>query len=96
MRYISSPDFHHDAAERIGVLLVNSGSPRSPEPRDVRKYLAAFLSDPCVIEVPRLLWLPTTLGYTLLLQPRNPAALLERLRERRNPTGAAAADGRLR
>jgi hypothetical protein len=44
----------------------------------------------------RLLWLPTTLGYTFLLQPRNPAALLERLRERTNPTGAAAAGGRLR
>ena len=44
----------------------------------------------------RLLWLPTTLGYTFLLQPRNPAALLERLRERTNPTGAAAADSRLR
>lgn len=69
MRYISSPDFHHDAAERIGVLLVNSGSPRSPEPRDVRKYLAAFLSDPRVIEVPRLLWLPILYGLILPFRP---------------------------
>jgi len=38
----------------------------------------------------RLLWLPTTLGYTLLLQPRNPAALLERLRERSGSTGTTA------
>jgi ferrochelatase len=74
MRYISSPDFHHDAAERIGVLLVNSGSPRSPEPRDVRKFLAKFLSDPRVIEVPRLLWLPILYGLILPFRPYASAA----------------------
>jgi len=40
MRYISSPDFHRDGAERIGILLVNSGTPASPAPKDVRKFLA--------------------------------------------------------
>jgi len=43
MRYISSPDFHRDGAERIGILLVNSGTPASPEPADVRKFLAGLL-----------------------------------------------------
>lgn len=44
----------------------------------------------------RLLWLPTTLGYTLLLQPRNPAALLEQLRLRSKANPAAARGDRLR
>ena len=41
----------------------------------------------------RLLWLPTTLGYTLLLEPGSPAALLERLRQRSGSSGAVAAHG---
>ena len=44
----------------------------------------------------RLLWLPTTLGYTLLLQPRNPVAMLEQLRLRSNANPAAARSDRLR
>jgi hypothetical protein len=37
----------------------------------------------------RLLWVPTKLGYTLLLQPRNPVALLEQLRQRAEAAGGA-------
>lgn len=73
MRYISSPDFHRDGAERIGILLVNSGTPASPEPRDVRKYLARFLSDPRVVELPRVLWLPILHGLILRLRPARSA-----------------------
>ena len=56
MRYISSPEFRQDG-ERIGVLLVNTGTPDSLEVADVRRYLDKFLSDPRVIEFPRWLWL---------------------------------------
>ena len=73
MRYISSPDFHHDAAERIGVLLVNSGTPRSPEPRDVRRFLRRMLSDPRIVELPRALWLPILHGLVLPFRPRRSA-----------------------
>lgn len=69
MRYISSPDFHRDGAERIGILLINSGTPASPEPRDVRKYLAQFLSDRRVVELPRPLWLPILYGLVLPFRP---------------------------
>ncbi|HEY3786605.1 MAG TPA: ferrochelatase [Steroidobacteraceae bacterium] len=69
MRYVSSPDFHRDAAERIGILLVNSGTPASPDPRDVRHFLAGLLGDPRVVELPRLLWLP--LLYGLILPSRS-------------------------
>jgi ferrochelatase len=73
MRYISSPDFHRDGAERIGILLVNSGTPASPAPRDVRKFLAGLLGDPRVVELPRTLWLPILYGLILPFRPRSSA-----------------------
>ena len=36
---------------RIGILLVNLGTPDSPETGDVRRYLAEFLNDPRVIDI---------------------------------------------
>ena len=73
MRYVSSPDFHRDGAERIGILLINSGTPASPEPADVRKFIAGLLGDPRVIELPRLLWLPILHALILPLRPRRSA-----------------------
>jgi ferrochelatase len=73
LRYISSPDFRQDA-ERIGVLLVNTGTPDSLQVRDIRRYLAKFLSDPRVIELPRWLWLPILHGYILRTRPRRSQA----------------------
>jgi ferrochelatase len=73
MRYISSPDFHRDGAERIGILLVNTGTPATPVARDVRKYLAKFLSDPRVVELPRPLWLPILYGLILPFRPARSA-----------------------
>ncbi|MGH8148508.1 MAG: ferrochelatase, partial [Steroidobacteraceae bacterium] len=73
MRYSSSPDYRHDGAERIGVLLANSGTPDSTSVRDVRRFLAAFLSDPRIIELPRALWLPLLHGVILRTRPRRSA-----------------------
>ena len=73
MRYSSSPDFRHDGAERIGVLLANSGTPESPSVADVRRFLARFLSDPRVVELPRALWLPVLHGLILRTRPRRSA-----------------------
>ena len=73
MRYISSPDFHRDSAERIGILLVNSGTPDAPEPRAVRRFLKRMLSDPRIVEMPRALWLPILHGFILPLRPRRVA-----------------------
>ncbi len=47
---------------KTGVLLVNLGTPDSPSTPDVRKYLTQFLSDPKVVELPRMLWLPILYG----------------------------------
>ena len=73
MRYINSPEYRHDGAERIGVLLVNSGTPATPEPRDVRAFLRGLLSDPRVVELPRALWLPLLYGFILPFRPHRVA-----------------------
>jgi ferrochelatase len=56
MKYIGSPGFDHGQAPRIGVLITNLGTPEAPDKKALRPYLKQFLSDPRVVEVPRLLW----------------------------------------
>ncbi len=79
MRYVSSPDFQHDGAERIGILLVNSGTPEAPTAAAVRRFLRRFLSDPRVVELPRLLWLPLLYGVILPLRPARIAPRYRRI-----------------
>ena len=55
-----------------GVLLVNLGSPESPEPKDVKKYLGEFLMDERVIDVP--LWARTLLVKGIILNTRPKAS----------------------
>lgn len=49
-------NFRHDQAQKIGVLLVNLGTPDAPDRASVRRYLKEFLWDPRVVEVPRPIW----------------------------------------
>jgi len=58
---------------RIGVLLINLGPPDAAEPGAVRRYLAEFLSDPRVIEIPKAAWLPVLHGIILRTRPRKSA-----------------------
>ena len=58
---------------RIGVLLINLGTPDAPEAAAVRRYLAEFLSDPRVIEIPRIAWLPILHGIILRTRPKRSA-----------------------
>jgi ferrochelatase len=62
---------HHRAEEPIGVLLVNSGSPDSLAPADVRDFLRRLLSDRRVIETPRALWWPILHGIVLRTRPQS-------------------------
>ncbi len=57
----------------LGVLLTNLGTPDAPQPAALRRYLAEFLSDPRVIELPRWLWLPILHGFILRARPRRSA-----------------------
>ena len=65
MRYAPEPPFSHDRMPRVGVLLVNLGTPDAPTPPAVRRYLAEFLADPRVVEIPGLAWRPILHGIVL-------------------------------
>jgi protoporphyrin/coproporphyrin ferrochelatase len=62
------------ASGRIGLLLVNLGSPDAPTTSAVKRYLAEFLSDPRVVEIPPILWKPILHGIILNSRPRLSAA----------------------
>lgn len=57
-----------------GVLLINLGTPDAPTPQAVRAYLREFLSDPLVVEIPRLVWLPILYLFVLTTRPKASAA----------------------
>ena len=67
------PDHPELPAPNIGVLLINLGTPDAPEPRAVRRYLAEFLSDRRVIEIPPLAWKPILHGIILRTRPARSA-----------------------
>ena len=58
---------------RIGVLLVNLGTPDAPDPVAVRRYLAEFLSDKRVVEIPSWAWKPILYGIILNTRPKKSA-----------------------
>ncbi len=72
-KYLGTPDFEHGRRQRLGILVCNLGTPDAPTASAVRRYLAEFLSDPRVIETPRLLWWPILHGVILNLRPRRSA-----------------------
>ena len=55
-RFAPEPDHAHGSAPRVGILLINLGTPDSATVADVRRYLAEFLWDPRLVEIPRPLW----------------------------------------
>jgi ferrochelatase len=57
----------------IGVLLINLGTPDAPDAAAVRRYLAEFLSDPRVVEIPAIAWKPILYGIILPTRPRKSA-----------------------
>ncbi len=71
---MTAPADHRPVPEgKIGVLLINLGTPDAPEARAVRRYLAEFLSDPRVIEIHPFAWKPILHGLVLRTRPRKSA-----------------------
>ncbi len=68
------PDQHPPVASpKIGLLLVNLGSPDAPEKVAVKRYLKQFLSDRRVVEIPSILWQPILRGIILNTRPKKSA-----------------------
>lgn len=59
---------------RVAILYCNLGTPDAPTPSAVRRYLAEFLADPRVVEIPRVVWLPLLYGLILPLRAAKSAA----------------------
>ncbi len=55
---------------RIGVLLINLGTPDGPDPQSVKRYLKQFLSDTRVVEIPPIVWQLILRGIILNTRPQ--------------------------
>lgn len=78
MKYIGQTEYDHDGASpRQGILLCNLGTPDAPRPAELRRYLKEFLSDPRVVEIPRLLWWMILNLIILRIRPRRSAKLYQ-------------------
>lgn len=66
---------HEKKNNRTGILITNLGTPDEPDTASVRRYLNEFLSDPRVVEIPRLVWLVILHGIILRVRPAKSARL---------------------
>ena len=73
-RFAPEPVYNHGQVARTAVLYCNLGTPDAPTTAAVRRYLAEFLSDPRVVEIPRLLWMLILHGIVLRVRPARSAA----------------------
>ncbi len=71
--YKPEPTYTHGKERKTGVLIVNLGTPDAPTREALRPYLKEFLSDPRVVEIPRLIWLPILNGVILNTRPAQSA-----------------------
>ncbi|WP_407976746.1 ferrochelatase [Brucella pseudogrignonensis] len=78
-KVIATPASHAVKQPKVGVLLVNLGTPDGTSYAPMRRYLAEFLSDRRVIEWPRLFWYPILYGIVLNTRPKRSGALYDRI-----------------
>ena len=70
--------------KKIGVLLVNLGTPEGTDYVSMWKYLREFLSDKRIIELSRLLWLPILYFIILIFRPRKSGKLYEKIWDKKS------------
>jgi ferrochelatase len=71
--YQPEPPYKHSQAARIGILLINLGTPEAPTAKALRPYLKEFLSDRRVVEIPRPIWWLILNGIILNIRPKKSA-----------------------
>ncbi len=76
-RYLGRESTIHDQKRKTGVLLTNLGTPEQPTASALRRYLREFLSDPRVVEIPRVLWMIILHGIILRVRPKKSAKLYQ-------------------
>ncbi|WP_448211874.1 ferrochelatase [Colwellia sp. MEBiC06753] len=76
-RYTGLDKSVHDKSLKTGVLLVNLGTPDAPTEGALRRYLKEFLSDPRVVEIPRIAWMIILHGIILRIRPAKSAKLYQ-------------------
>ncbi|WP_404343484.1 ferrochelatase [Pseudoalteromonas mariniglutinosa] len=76
-RFSAITDNPHDGRfnQKTGILLTNLGSPDAPTAKALRVYLREFLSDPRIVEIPRLVWMVILHGIILRIRPKRSAKL---------------------
>jgi ferrochelatase len=72
-RFAAEPPYKHGQAAKTAILYCNLGTPDAPTASALRRYLAEFLSDARVVEIPRLLWLAILHGIILRVRPAKSA-----------------------
>lgn len=78
-RFEADVHYRHGSPSQAGVLLINLGTPDAPTRPAVRAYLKEFLSDPRVVEIPRVLWWPILHLFILTTRPKASAARYEQV-----------------
>ncbi|MEJ5081015.1 MULTISPECIES: ferrochelatase [unclassified Ochrobactrum] len=78
-KVIATPASHAVKQPKVGVLLVNLGTPDGTSYAPMRRYLAEFLSDRRVIEWSRLFWYPILYGIVLTVRPKRSGKLYDRI-----------------
>jgi ferrochelatase len=73
------PDHPTIPPRKVGVLLINLGTPDAPDVKSVRRYLAEFLSDRRVVEIPQIAWQPILRGFVLTTRPKKSAHAYEQV-----------------
>ena len=73
MTVAAEPAYRHGATPLTAVVVCNLGTPDAATPAAVRRYLAEFLSDPRVVEIPRWIWWPILHGVVLRVRPARSA-----------------------
>ncbi|MCW8935460.1 MAG: ferrochelatase [Gammaproteobacteria bacterium] len=92
-RFKGLSSFEHGRKAGMGVLVVNLGTPDEPTTSSVRRYLAEFLSDRRVIEIPKLLWMLILHGIILRIRPAKSARAYKTVwSEQGSPLMAGSAD----
>ena len=74
-KYFGENDYQHGSEDKTGILLTNLGTPDAPTAKAVKPYLKEFLSDPRVIELPKVLWQIILRGIILQIRPSRSAKI---------------------